>query len=122
MSPEEIESLLASLPVRAFAPETESRLLAAVLAARPPTRRWWQRPVPVWQAVAAALLFAAAAGLAIHGWAGARHPADMTRTQMAGSTHASEEPVVTAAAAISPYALDIRRWQVLAATTQGAPR
>jgi hypothetical protein len=122
MSPEEIESRLAGLPVRTFAPEIETRIISAALAARPKERRWWQRSVPLWQAAAAALLFAAAAGLATYVRADVSRSSDATPIQIAGLNHSGAAPVVVATQSNSPYALDIRRWQVLAATTQGVPQ
>lgn len=122
MSPEEIESLLASLPVRTFAPEVEARLLAAVLAARPKARRWWQHSVPLWQAAAAALLLAVAAGLVTHGGAEASRPPEATQIQTVSPTPSASEAVVPATHPDSAYVLDIRRWHVLAATTQGVPQ
>jgi hypothetical protein len=122
MSPEEIESLLAGLPVRTFAPEVEARMIAAALAAHSRARHWWQRSVPLWQAAAAALLVAATAGLATHGRGPGPQSPDATQVRMVGPTHVSDDAMVTATRSNSPYALDIRRWQVLAATTQGEPQ
>lgn len=117
MRAEEIESLLAGLPVRKFSPAQEAQVLAAVLAAHPRARRWWQHSVPLWQA-AAAVLLAVAAGVATHGRTGVSQPSDAARMPAVSPTLST--PAVTRSDCA--YVLDIRRWQVLAATTQGVPQ
>ena len=118
MSADELEALLARLPLRPLGSRREARLLRALLAADLRRQHWWERPVRAWQA-AACVALAVLAVLPLRVWSqGSPSQVPLGRTP---------PPVVVSVEPSRPlfqprrteYALDIRRWQARAMATHG---
>ncbi len=121
MPAEDLEKLLASAPLRTLSPAAESELLSKLAGAGIRPHRWWQRPVPLWQAaVACVVLTCSAIGL---GRAPSK-PGDASAVVPSPSRTSSVTVIIEPAAPLfarpeprlSP---DARHWTVLAATTSG---
>lgn len=128
MSSEELEALLASLPTRQLSPAAEAEILHAVATAAPRTQPWWRRPVPLWQAVAACLLAAVAAGGLVGKNVGTRSVQPKSPPEVHAAPAPAAPQVVAAASAghsffrrpeTTRYVLDISRWRPLPATKKG---
>jgi hypothetical protein len=127
MPTEDLEKLLVGLPVRGLSPAAESEVLSAILAARPPVRHWWQRAVPLWQAAAACLLLASVTGLLGRAVWLAPKPSGNSAATVSSRRTAPVTIIVEPATPLfarseKAYVTDIRRWTVLAASTQGESR
>ncbi len=127
MSPDGLEELLASMPTKTLSPTAEAEILQAMAKAGPQPAHWWTRPLPLWQAGAACLLIAVAAGLL-----GSRSGIDnAARVGQAAPDDREPGELPRIVKIVQPdkplfgrpessgYALDIRHWQVNAAPRMG---
>ena len=126
MSNDELERLLASAPTRELSPAAEERIVSAVRTAQPrPAARWWARPVPLWQAIAACAAVCVTT-LSIASMGPAAEPSNSGPVRSAVSGQALPQPAPATTAPITNdgrprrmYQTDTSQW-VLRVTYEGA--